>query len=92
MKKSYRGSKSRPANELWRTQQKVEKLRAQLAEQQRLAEEVADAIQVEALRQYRHNDDNSSNLHTPHKGFVFAYDREEVDKQLARLNKGAIHD
>ena len=40
---------------------------------------------TEALRQYRHNDDNSPEVLNPEKGFVFAYDKEEVERLVAFL-------
>lgn len=38
-----------------------------------------------ALRQYRHNSDNSPDLFNPRDGFVCAYDKDEVDKIIAEL-------
>lgn len=36
------------------------------------------------LRQYRHNDDNSSSLLEPQQGFTFGYCAKDVDRLLAR--------
>lgn len=40
---------------------------------------------TKALRQYRHNDDNSPDRFSPEQGFVFAYDKAEVDRLVASL-------
>lgn len=38
-----------------------------------------------AARQFRHNSDNSPDIHKPREGFVFGYDREEVDELIGDL-------
>lgn len=38
-----------------------------------------------AVRQFRHNSDNSPDTHNPREGFVFGYDREEVDELVGDL-------
>ena len=38
-----------------------------------------------AVRQFRHNSDNSPDTHNPREGFVFGYDREEVDELIGDL-------
>lgn len=38
-----------------------------------------------AVRQFRHNSDNSPDTHNPREGFVFGYDRGEVDKLVGDL-------
>ena len=38
-----------------------------------------------AVRQFRHNSDNSPDTHNPREGFVFGYDRGEVDELVGDL-------
>lgn len=38
-----------------------------------------------ALRQFRHNSDNSPDVFNPKEGFVAAYDKDEIDKIIAEL-------
>ena len=40
---------------------------------------------IHALRQYRHNTDNSGSLTEPEKGFVIAFDYEETCAAFAEL-------
>ena len=51
-----------------------------------------------AIRQFRHNDDNSPDVFHPEKGFVVAYDKDIVDKyvdgmeaQLDEANENVLH-
>ncbi len=40
-----------------------------------------------AIRQFRHNDDNSPDVFSLNRGFVIAYDTEVMDKHLASQDK-----
>lgn len=40
---------------------------------------------IGATRQFRHNSDNSPDTHKPREGFVFGYDRGEVDELVGDL-------
>lgn len=40
---------------------------------------------VSALRQYRHNNDNSPDMFNPEQGFTFGYDVVEVDKIINEM-------
>lgn len=40
---------------------------------------------TQALRQYRHNSDNSPSLCDPDQGFVFAYDKENIDRMVTNV-------
>jgi hypothetical protein len=44
-----------------------------------------EVLKAQATRQFRHNDDNSPDVFNPEGGFVFAYDRDVIDKGLAEL-------
>jgi uncharacterized coiled-coil protein SlyX len=42
---------------------------------------------ISALRQFRHNNDNTGPIASPEQGFVFAYDRDETEGLVASLEK-----
>jgi hypothetical protein len=42
---------------------------------------------ISALRQFRHNNDNTGSIARPEQGFVFAYDRDETEGLVASLEK-----
>ena len=42
---------------------------------------------ISALRQFRHNNDNTGSITRPEQGFVFAYDRDETEGLVASLEK-----
>lgn len=42
---------------------------------------------IGAMRQYRHNTDNSGSISNPEKGFVSAYDRDEIHDLVIGLER-----
>lgn len=46
---------------------------------------MANDFKQRAIRQFRHNTDNSLSVSSPAEGFVFAYDQKETDREIARL-------
>lgn len=44
---------------------------------------------TEALRQFRHNNDNTGSIDRPEQGFVFGYDKAVVDELIALLTTPA---
>lgn len=51
----------------------------------RMVSNIQTELNNRAIRQYRHNDDNSPDILNPEQGFVIAYDEKETKKVMGEF-------